>query len=56
VGESVRTLMAFCFSGVPVVSIESKVARGSGAGDRTFVLLLRDMTRRMFEAKSSNVI
>jgi len=48
--------MAFCFSGVPVVSIQSKVSRGSGAGDKAFVLLLREMTRRLFEAKASNVI
>ncbi|MDP6952236.1 MAG: hypothetical protein QGF53_05690, partial [Alphaproteobacteria bacterium] len=54
-GDSVRTLMTFCFSGAPVVSIESKVARASGAGDKAFVLLLRDMARRMFEANSSNV-
>lgn len=56
VGDSVRTLIAFCFANVPVVSIESKVTRGSGAGDKAFVLLLRDMTRRLFEANSSNVI
>ena len=56
VGESIRTLMAFCLAGTPLVSIESKVARGSGAGDKTFVLLLRDMARRMFEAKSKNEI
>ncbi len=47
--ESVRTVMAFCFGDRPLASVEGLLDRGSGVGDADFVLLIRDMTRRMFE-------
>jgi len=47
--EAIRTVMAFCFGNRPLVSIEGRLDRGSGVGDAEFVVLLRDMTRRMFE-------
>jgi hypothetical protein len=41
-------MMAFCFGGQAVVGIEGRLDRRKGAGDAEFVLLLRDMARRMF--------
>lgn len=51
--EAIRTVMAFCFGDRPLVSVEGKLDRSSGVGDADFVVLLRDMTRRMFEAGPS---
>lgn len=47
-GTSVHTMMTFCWSGTPLVSIEATFDRAGGAGDQAFVALLRDMLRRMF--------
>jgi hypothetical protein len=47
-GDTVTTMMAFCFGGQAVVGIEGRLDRRKGAGDAEFVLLLRDMARRMF--------
>jgi hypothetical protein len=48
-GDTVTTMMAFCHGNQPMVSIEGRLDRRKGAGDAEFVLLLRDMARRMFE-------
>jgi len=51
--EAIRTVAAFCFGNRPLVSIEGKLDRGGGVGDAEFVVLLRDMTRRMFETSAN---
>ena len=52
--KTVRAMMAFCFGTAPLVSIEGRIPRSGGAGDRDFVLLIRDMALRMFEAGPMN--
>ena len=52
--KAVRAMMAFCFGDTPLVSIEGQIPRSGGAGDRDFVMLIRDMALRMFEAGPMN--
>lgn len=53
-GDKVRAKMVFCYGGAPLVSIDGHVPRRGGAGDQDFVLLIRDMARRMFETGPMN--
>ncbi len=48
-GDTVTTIMAFCHGNRPMVSISGRLDRRKGASDAEFVLLIRDMARRMFD-------
>lgn len=50
-GNAVITLMTFCFGSRALASAEGRLDRRAGIGDTDFVLLIRDMARRMLEAK-----
>lgn len=50
-GGAITTLMTLCFGDRPVVSIEGRLDRRAGIGDKEFVSLIRDMARRMMGAR-----
>jgi hypothetical protein len=50
-GTAVRTMMTFCYGARALTSIEGRLDRRAGIGDKEFVALVRDMAKRMFEAR-----
>ena len=50
------TAMSFCYGRDPMASILGRLDRRAGVGDKEFVVLIRDMTRRLFEAEAGQEI